>query len=93
MTKAEKQRVLHENKILNDGLDSEQLAVIRKLIAPSTRLLNTSIYSKRTIEAILQGRRRDGETLREAIDLARGELKRCNEVMTGIEIKLRSNLI
>lgn len=93
MTKAEKQRVLHENKILNDGLDSEQLAVIRKLIAPSTRLLNTSIYSKRTIEAILQGRRRDGETLREAIDLARGELKRCNEVMAGIEIKLRGGVV
>ena len=93
MTKGEKQRVLHENKILNDGLDSEQLAVIRKLIAPSTRLLNTSIYSKRTIEAILQGRRKDGETLRNAIDLARGELKRCNEIMAGIEIKLRSDVV
>lgn len=93
MTKGEKQKVLHENKILNDGLDDEQLAVIRKLIAPSTRLLNTSAYSKRTIEAILQGRRKDGETLRNAIDLARGELKRCNEIMAGIEIKLRSDVV
>ena len=68
------------------------MAVVRKLIAPSTEVFKNSIYSKRTIEAVLQGRRTNGQLLQLAIDAARKELELCNSVMNEIETLVSSNI-
>ena len=93
MKKQEKERIFKEIETLTKvSLNSEQLAVVRKLIAPSTEVFKNSRYSKRTIEAILQGRRTNGQILQIAIDAARKELELCNSVMNEIENLLSSNI-
>jgi hypothetical protein len=83
MKRAEKEKALRQIQALNAGLHPNQLSVIRKLISPSSQLISS--YSRRTVEAILQGRRKDGQTLYDAITIARKELARCNTVMEEIE--------
>lgn len=93
MKKQEKKRIFKEIETLTKvSLNSEQLAVVRKLIAPSTEVFKNSIYSKRTIEAVLQGRRTNGQLLQLAIDAARKELELCNSVMNEIETLVSSNI-
>jgi predicted transcriptional regulator len=93
MKKQEKERIFNEVETLTKvSLSSAQLAVIRKLIAPSTEVFKNSIYSKRTIEAVLQGRRTNGQLLQLAIDTARKELELCNSVMNEIENIVSSNI-
>jgi len=93
MKKQEKERIFKEIETLTKvSLNSEQLAVVRKLIAPSTEVFKNSIYSKRTIEAVLQGRRTNGQLLQLAIDAARKELELCNSVMNEIETLVSSNI-
>ena len=93
MKKQEKKRIFKEIETLTKvSLNSEQLAVVRKLIAPSTEVFKNSIYSKRTIEAVLQGRRTNGQLLQLAIDAARKELELCNSVMNEIESLVSSNI-
>ena len=93
MKKQEKERIFKEIETLTKvSLNSEQLAVVRKLIARSTGVFENSFHSKRTIEAILQGRRTNGIILQIAIDAARKELKLCNSVMNEIENLLSSNI-
>ena len=93
MKKQEKERIFKEIETLTKvSLNSEQLAIVRKLIAPSTEVFKNSRYSKRTIEAVLQGRRTNGQLLQLAIDAARKELKLCNSVMNEIENLLSSNI-
>lgn len=92
MKKQEKERIFNEVETLTKvSLSSAQLAVVRKLIAPSTEVFKNSIYSKRTIEAVLQGRRTNGQLLQCAIDAARKELELCNSVMNEIETLVSSN--
>ena len=92
MKKQEKGRIFNEVETLTKvSLSSAQLAVVRKLIAPSTEVFKNSIYSKRTIEAVLQGRRTNGQLLQCAIDAARKELELCNSVMNEIETLVSSN--
>lgn len=93
MKKQEKERIFNEVETLTRvSLSSAQLAVVRKLIAPSTEVFKNSIYSKRTIEAVLQGRRTNGQLLQLAIDAARKELELCNSVMNEIENLVSSNI-
>ena len=93
MKKQEKERIFKEIETLTKvSLNSEQLAIVRKLIAPSTEVFKNSIYSKRTIEAVLQGRRTNGQLLQLAIDAARKELELCNSVMNEIESLVSSNI-
>lgn len=93
MKKQEKEQIFNEVETLTRvSLSSAQLAVVRKLIAPSTEVFKNSIYSKRTIEAVLQGRRTNGQLLQLAIDAARKELKLCNSVMNEIENLISSNI-
>jgi len=93
MKKQEKKRIFKEIETLTKvSLNSEQLAIVRKLIAPSTEVFKNSIYSKRTIEAVLQGRRTNGQLLQLAIDAARKELELCNSVMNEIESLVSSNI-
>lgn len=93
MKKQEKERIFNEIETLTKvSLSSAQLAVVRKLIAPSTEVFKNSIYSKRTIEAVLQGRRTNGQLLQLAIDAARKELELCNSVMNEIENLVSSNI-
>ena len=93
MKKQEKERIFNEVETLTKvSLSSAQLAVVRKLIAPSTEVFKNSIYSKRTIEAVLQGRRTNGQLLQLAIDAARKELELCNSVMNEIETLVSSNI-
>ena len=93
MKKQEKKQIFKEIETLTKvSLNSEQLAIVRKLIAPSTEVFKNSRYSKRTIEAILQGRRTNGQILQIAIDAARKELELCNSVMNEIENLLSSNI-
>ena len=93
MKKQEKERIFKEIETLTKvSLNSEQLAIVRKLIAPSTEVFKNSIYSKRTIEAVLQGRRTNGQLLQLAIDAARKELELCNSVMNEIETLVSSNI-
>lgn len=93
MKKQEKKRIFKEIETLTKvSLNSEQLAIVRKLIAPSTEVFKNSIYSKRTIEAVLQGRRTNGQLLQLAIDAARKELELCNSVMNEIETLVSSNI-
>ncbi len=93
MKKQEKEQIFNEVETLTRvSLSSAQLAVVRKLIAPSTEVFKNSIYSKRTIEAVLQGRRTNGQLLQLAIDAARKELKLCNSVMNEIENLVSSNI-
>lgn len=68
------------------GLTPLQLSVIRKL-GGATRLpaKYPQYYSRRTIEAVLQGRRSNPQMLLDAIENARDELKRVNEIMQSIE--------
>lgn len=85
MTIADKKKKLLEERYLDmNRLSDTQLRVIRKLITPSTRLAIPYV-SKRTIEANLQGRRKDGKILLPAILLAREELAACNEAMAEID--------
>ena len=94
MKKQEKKQIFKEIETLTKvSLNSEQLAIVRKLIAPSTEVFKNSRYSKRTIEAVLQGRRTNGQLLQLAIDAARKELKLCNSVMNEIENLLSSILL
>ena len=93
MKMQEKKRIFKEIETLTKvSLNSEQLAIVRKLIAPSTEVFKNSIYSKRTIEAVLQGRRTNGQLLQLAIDAARKELELCNSVMNEIESLVSSNI-
>lgn len=93
MKKQEKERIFNEVETLTRvSLSSAQLAVVRKLIAPSTEVFKNSVYSKRTIEAVLQGRRTNGQLLQLAIDAARKELELCNSVMNEIENLASSNI-
>lgn len=93
MKKQETERIFKEVETLTKvSLSSAQLAIVRKLIAPSTEVFKNSIYSKRTIEAVLQGRRTNGQLLQLAIDAARKELELCNSVMNEIENLLSSNI-
>lgn len=93
MKKQEKERIFNEVETLTRvSLSSAQLAVVRKLIAPSTEVFKNSVYSKRTIEAVLQGRRTNGQLLQLAIDAARKELELCNSVMNEIENLVSSNI-
>lgn len=93
MKKQEKEQIFNEVETLTRvSLSLAQLAVVRKLIAPSTEVFKNSIYSKRTIEAVLQGRRTNGQLLQLAIDAARKELKLCNSVMNEIENLISSNI-
>lgn len=93
MKKQETERIFKEVETLTKvSLSSAQLAIVRKLIAPSTEVFKNSIYSKRTIEAVLQGRRTNGQLLQLAIDAARKELKLCNSVMNEIETLISSNI-
>lgn len=93
MKKQGKERIFNEVETLaRVSLSSAQLAVVRKLIAPSTEVFKNSIYSKRTIEAVLQGRRTNGQLLQLAIDAARKELELCNSVMNEIENLVSSNI-
>ncbi len=93
MKKQETERIFKEVETLTKvSLSSAQLAIVRKLIVPSTEVFKNSIYSKRTIEAVLQGRRPNGQLLQLAIDAARKELELCNSVMNEIENLLSSNI-
>jgi hypothetical protein len=93
MKKQEKERIFKEVETLTKvSLSSAQLTVVRKLIAPSTEVFKNSIYSKRTIEAVLQGRRTNGQLLQLAIDAARKELELCNSIMNEIETLVSSNI-
>ena len=93
MKKQEKKQIFKEIETLTKvSLNSEQLAIVRKLIAPSTEVFKNSRYSKRTIEAVLQGRRTNGQLLQLAIDAARKELELCNSVMNEIESLVSSNI-
>lgn len=93
MKKQETERIFKEVETLTKvSLSSAQLAIVRKLIAPSTEVFKNSIYSKRTIEAVLQGRRTNGQLLQLAIDAARKELELCNSVMNEIETLVSSNI-
>ena len=93
MKRQEKKRIFKEIETLTKvSLNSEQLAIVRKLIAPSTEVFKNSIYSKITIEAVLQGRRTNVQLLQLAIYAARKELELCNSVINEIETLVSSNI-
>lgn len=75
---------LKENK-----LTAEELQVIRKLNGASSVPGYNTVLSKRTIEAMLQGRRTaDPELLRQAIRNAKANLDDYTVVMDGIVKKI-----
>jgi hypothetical protein len=74
------------------GITPEQLQAIRKLNGPRTiagkkyraTLINEA-FSKRTIEAVLQGRRLNAEITHAAIYAAKEQLQRLAKVMNEVE--------
>lgn len=74
-------------------LTDDQLNVIRKLIARRKDALPAVPYSKRTIEAVLHGRRTNPLILMAAIQEAKKELEAYNKTMQEIETLFSSDLI
>ena len=69
-------------------LNPGELAVIRKLNGATN--VPGSVHSRRTIEAVLQGRRSNPGILQGAIHNAKRELERLTKVMNQILSKIRS---
>ena len=104
MKKEEKQKHVTETAILGEiQLTNEQLDVVR-LLAPvaavhrKCRMAHdrhtgeaTYIFSKRTIEAVLHGRRRNSRILKEALDMAREKLRQVNSAMDEIETAIKKH--
>jgi hypothetical protein len=66
-------------------LNKEELQVVRKLISQAQLAENLNgVHKKRTIEAVLQGRRKNPLIVSEALKLARAELKKYNETIRRI---------
>lgn len=90
--KKETRKEKHERelKILTEsGLTDEELRVIRRLNgATSVPGYEGGQPSRRTVEAVLQGRRSNASLLQKAIYNAKEELQRCTQIMDRILKKL-----
>jgi hypothetical protein len=89
MKKTRKEVDDSEIKYLTENpLSPSELATIRKLNGATS--VPGSQYSKRTIEAVLQGRRNNPRILQKAIHSAVEELERYTTIMHDLLNKLRS---
>lgn len=91
MKKSEKQAVLREIEYLKkNNLTAEELRVIRKLNGASS-VEGHDGYSRRTVEAVLQGRRSNVMMLHDAIRNAKTRLEEYTAVMDRLLKKLRQD--
>jgi hypothetical protein len=73
-----------------NSLTDEELHVIRKLNG-ATSVPGHKGYSRRTIEAVLQGRRSNPPLLQQAIHNAKETLERYSQIMNKLFVRLSSS--
>jgi hypothetical protein len=94
MKKAKKIKKQNDSVTLTSiPISKDQLRVIRKLNSYNTNGLNIPGYSKRTVESVLHGRRKNNAILHESIESARKVLERYNEIMNDIDKLLNDDII